>query len=442
MALVVINIEYLETTDDYVYDLETEDGTFAASSTPEHKDILCKNTDSCYVAFDLDKEKYTNEDGVFDEVAYMKEIFDISKEVANSISSKFKFPIKLAFEKVMFPFFLYRKKRYAYKEWLNPNVPNNVEYKGLSMIRRDFCPYIKTVCDRIFRLLMSDINTIKNIKINKNNTVTFDETIKDDYDRLIHTSFCLDINKLCEGNEFVKKRIQNIAFEHKVAILYTRSAIIDLLINDSVPVNELVISKSLKNTYKVKKIDVKWTNGLCGCCYEQKKKGTRCSRCERCNDPSHGIKKFFKTKEDKQELKECDMCKQNFLDIPHPHVSVGNRLKALDPINGPKPPDRIPYVFIRRKGWEDMKQYEFCYHPTEIKNTKDINYLYYFVHQLETSIVQIFSVLEDDPTKLYEDILTNCVNRYGLQKSIRSVDISVDEEDYMVLNSSAEPLSI
>jgi hypothetical protein len=483
-GLTVSDIQYIGLTDDYVYDLETLDGTFAASSFPDLlRDILCKNTDSCYVAFNLSKEPFTDENGYYDEVAYMKEIFRISKECAEKISKRFKSPIKLEFEKVMFPFFLYAKKRYAYKEWICAEKPNNVEYKGLSLVRRDYCPYVKDVCDRIFRILMNDKNSIKEI-------TEFTDTDGEQYIKIVEyvkeeekiqkietyfdsegtlCSRTVEVDEEAEGQEgqegqefqngqdgsevqnghdvkkenviiFKNEALKNIntKSEHKIAILYTRKVIADLLLNNNVPLKDLVISKSITNKYKLKGMDIKWTMGICSVCMIQKKSGEACPECPRCNDPKFGIKKFFKS--DKNAVRECQDCKNNYVVLTQPHVRVANRLRAKDPINGPKPPDRIPFVFVRVDKWERKKQYEFAYHPSELTEDMKINHLYYFLHQLKNSIDQIFSVLEDNPSNIYKDILEECINRYNNQQKLNFESSGSSEININSIDSIAEHL--
>ena len=55
----IISIECLGFTDteEYVYDLETNDGTFSTQDG-----LILKNTDSCYVMFDVDKDEYPDDD--------------------------------------------------------------------------------------------------------------------------------------------------------------------------------------------------------------------------------------------------------------------------------------------------------------------------------------------------------------------------------------------
>lgn len=443
MPLEIVSIEYLGITDDYVYDLETDDGTFASSSECNENDILLKNTDSCYVTFDIPKSDYTI-DGRFDEISYMKETFRLSKECAQKISSIFKFPIQLEFEKVMFPFFLYQKKRYAYKEWIDYTKPNKVEFKGLSIVRRDYCPYIKEVCVRIFKILMMDrdIDIFIMSKKNKENEFPLDpegyicdskerNTTSKEEDYIIirdkyvdeddnnilkftevivpfnNNTYLSFLNSKKDGGLGKDTKITTESYR-EIAMLYTRKVIADLIIDKTVPIEKLIISKSLKNTYKIKGVDIKWTTGLCSVHFKQKNKDQVCPSCEKCTNANYGIKQFFKNGSNGKQ-KECKECKDAYTIIPNPHVRIGNRLRDKDPINGPKPPDRVPYVYIYIDEFHKKKQHEFTVHPTEITKDMEIFYLYYFEHQLKNSIDQIFSVIVNDPSIMYNDLVNQCM---------------------------------
>ncbi len=399
MVLTVLSIEYLYQTNDYVYDLETEDGTFAASSSIEHNDILCKNTDSCYVSFDISKDPYTDTNGHFDETEYMKEHFKISKECANKVSGTFKHPIKLEFEKIMYPFFLYAKKRYAYKEWTVPEKPGHVEFKGLSVVRRDFCPFVKETSKTVFSILMKD---------------------KHVYDQL-GLDITLDPTKTIEAS-----------------VSYLRTEITKLLIDKTVDIKDLCLSKSLKNQYKLKGVHVKWTEGICSACMEPKKSAQIvCKGCLRCTQEDFGIKKFLTVANKtpagplagQASKKACSECQNAFVMIKSPHVRIANNLRSIDPINGPKPPDRVPFVYTYVDNWINKNQYEFCVSPSQIKSNNEINTLYYFLHQLKNSVDQIYTVILPDTGKIYNDILVSCTNNQNKQSILNFKPRSDDDDD-------------
>ena len=100
----------LENTKRFVYDIETEDGTFQAGIGQ----MIVKNTDSCYVIF----PQPVDPDGT------LTTLFKVAEQAAKKISETFKKPIELEFEKFMYPLILVAKKRYMYLEWTNPKKHN------------------------------------------------------------------------------------------------------------------------------------------------------------------------------------------------------------------------------------------------------------------------------------------------------------------------------
>jgi DNA polymerase delta subunit 1 len=327
----VLSIELISEEFEYVYDLETEDGTYYARSTDSINAILLKNTDSCYVTFDVNKDNYVDENGIFDEISYMKETFRLSDECASRITGTFKKPIDLEFEKVMYPFYIYEKKRYAYQEWTEPEKPHNkLEYKGLSIKRRDSCIYVKETCNTLFELLMKIISDDKRTR-----------------------------GSVEKAFEFARKSIED-------------------LLDNKVPIEKLIISKSLKESYKVSGRDVKWTKPL---------------------RIKNGIPEY-----------DPDIYK-----IPGPHVQLAIRLREKDPINYPKPPERVPYVFIVNKNAK--LQHEKVAHPDYLEGL-EIDTLYYFEHQLKTPIMQIFDNIIKNTNDLFDDIVLKKINKLNKQTTI------------------------
>jgi DNA polymerase elongation subunit (family B) len=134
-------IRYLGPTEDYVYDLETEDGTFQAGIGQ----MIVKNTDSCYVIF----PQPVNPDGT------LTTLFKVAENAAKKISETFRKPIELEFEKFMYPLILVAKKRYMYLEWTDPKKHNGeIEAKGVELVRRDNCPYVKETLDKVLSPIM------------------------------------------------------------------------------------------------------------------------------------------------------------------------------------------------------------------------------------------------------------------------------------------------
>ncbi len=343
ISMEVISVECIGFVgNNYVYDLETEDGTYYAGSRSKsnedqdkdlNRSILLKNTDSCYVNFNINKDDYTI-DGKFDEQKYMEENFKIAGECAHRISETFKSPVELEFEKFMYPFFLYQKKRYAYQEWTSTDGPKKkLEYKGLALKRRDSCYYVKEVCSKIFELLMQHVN---------------EDGSRGSID---------------------------------LALAYVKTAIKDLL-EDKIPIQKLIISNSLKAKYKVKGVDVDWTEPL---------------------------KKNGKALIDKDGLVKYD---ERIYNINKAHVQIAIELRKLDPLNSPTPPERVPYVFIINK--KAKLQCEKVSHPDYI-GLKKIDTLYYFERQLKTPLCQILGLIVKNVDDLFKDDVRHKINKMNNQ---------------------------
>jgi DNA polymerase elongation subunit (family B) len=119
----------------YVYDLTTSNHHFHAGVG----NIIVHNTDSVMCDFG------TND---------MAEVFRLGEEAAQRITAEFKHPIELEFEKVMSPFLLFSKKRYASLKFTSPSEPGKVDAKGISLVRRDSCELVKQVFKQVLDLIL------------------------------------------------------------------------------------------------------------------------------------------------------------------------------------------------------------------------------------------------------------------------------------------------
>ena len=132
-----------ESWDGYVYDLETDAGTFQAGVGQ----MVVKNTDSVMVEFDVQGRKG-------------QEAIDYSweqgEQAAEQCTKLFKAPNDLELEKVYCPYFLYSKKRYAAKMYEKKGdavVFKKIDVKGLQVVRRDTCMYVRGVLKQLLNLV-------------------------------------------------------------------------------------------------------------------------------------------------------------------------------------------------------------------------------------------------------------------------------------------------
>jgi len=111
--------------------------------------VVYGDTDSCYVKFKMDTE----------DPRYMHKIFDLSQKAADECTKLFKKPIELEFEQVMRPFFLFTKKRYAYVQWTNPDKCDKLSAKGIHLVRRDNCEFVRKVSKQVLNKMFFDLDT-------------------------------------------------------------------------------------------------------------------------------------------------------------------------------------------------------------------------------------------------------------------------------------------
>ncbi len=277
----IIKIEPLERSehDTYVYDIETEDGTFQAGTGS----LILTNTDSIYTQFTLPNQENLTDD------EKLKEIFKVSKECADRISDTFRKPIELEMEKVMYPCLLFSKKRYVNRyleQDKNGKIKDKgIDAKGIQIVRRDNCKLVKKISKPILDKIMYD---------------------------------------------------KDIAGAENIA----RKFIKDLL-NNKIPIDDLVITKSLRSHYA-----------------DTNKSGGKLSK------PAHWY--------------------------------LAQKMKERDPMTAPKPGSRVPYIFIENTD-KNAQQKDRVEDPEWAKENKcKPDVIYYLEKQVASPLETLFSVLVRD----------------------------------------------
>jgi len=129
----------------YVYDLETECHHFAAGVGQ----LVVHNTDSVMVNFKRG-----------DDHATFLSLFEIGEEAAQLCTEFFAkhtitHAVLLEFEKIYWPYILYRKKGYAAIKYETPDKGSK-DVKGLAEVRRDFCDLVSETSDAVGNALLWD----------------------------------------------------------------------------------------------------------------------------------------------------------------------------------------------------------------------------------------------------------------------------------------------
>lgn len=228
----------------------------------------------------------------------LRESFALGIEAAEKISKTFKFPIELEFEKCYWPYLLFSKKRYAGLMYTKPEAPDYIDAKGIQLVRRDNPDFVKMVSKKVLNMIM--------------------------YDRQI---------------------TEAMAYAMECA---------EQLLNNQVPIESLILSKSMKSAKSYK-----------ACIAAHTENGVRYPE---------------------------DHSKINL-----PHFTVMKKMEARSPGSGPKPGDRVPYVFVRTSNPKDL-QCAKAEDPQYVKdNNLPLDTLYYLQRSLMSPICSLFELFIDNP---------------------------------------------
>jgi DNA polymerase elongation subunit (family B) len=258
----------------YVYDLTTDNHHFQAGVGR----LIVHNTDSLFVKF---ANKDANGNPVKGKDALLPSIHtacEVSKEFKKTIKA----PHDLEYEKTFFPFILLSKKRYIANKYEFDVEHCKQASMGVVLKRRDNAPIVKTVYGGI-------IDTILNDRDVKKSLIFLKDTL----------------NNLVEGK---------------------------------FPLEELIISKSLKSEYK---------------------------------DPERIA-----------------------------HKVLADRMKERDPGSAPQVNDRLPFVYIQIEGQkkgEKILQGNRIEHPDYIKANKiKPDYEFYLTNQIMKPVLQVYALVVEE----------------------------------------------
>ena len=259
----------------YVYDLTTQNHHFAAGIG----NMIVHNTDSVFFTFNL-HNKDTNEPIVGPKALELS--IEIAQEACHMVSSFLKAPHDFEYEKTFMPFCLLSKKRYVGMLYEHDPSKGKRKEMGIVLKRRDNAPIVKDVYGGIIDILMKEQNIQKAI-------------------------------------EFLQHSLQE-------------------LVDGTVPVEKLIISKSLRSFYKKP-----------------------------------------------QQIA---------------HKVLADRIAARDPGNKPSSGDRIPFVYIVNPSKKAL-QGEKIETPSFIKENKiSIDYSFYITNQIMKPLLQLFGLVLEDIWKM------------------------------------------
>jgi len=138
-----------DTTNDYVYDIETEIGRFNLGVGQ----LIGFNTDSIFIKFKFNREDFN---------LNRQDTFKLASICGDNITDMFgRDPICLEFEKVFQPFILLTKKRYIGKKFEDTRDPfklKTITNSGTAVTRRDFSKMVKDCYKEIIDCMVNEGN--------------------------------------------------------------------------------------------------------------------------------------------------------------------------------------------------------------------------------------------------------------------------------------------
>ncbi|EKX53301.1 DNA polymerase delta catalytic subunit, partial [Guillardia theta CCMP2712] len=87
----------------------------------------------------------------------LKKALELGQRAAKLVTSKFKPPNELEFEKVYMPYILYSKKRYAGQMYTSPDKPDKIDVKGLQVVRRDNSELQRDLMKNLIKTMVKEI---------------------------------------------------------------------------------------------------------------------------------------------------------------------------------------------------------------------------------------------------------------------------------------------
>ena len=354
------NIVELPFTEGYVYDLETENHHFQAGVGR----MIVHNTDSIYCKFNT--HKYESDDPnaeiveatITERVSKGKEVGLIAaKRISKMLRDRNRYKknedmwTDLLYEKVYYPLILYTKKRYSGRKYEDDVTRYCIENKGNAITRRNTIPFVKTVYQS-----------------------------------------CLDVLMTME--------IKTLECRVELAKGIVREAIHRLLARE-VELKDLTVSKSLKSPehYKNKKND---KDDI-----EIMRILSKCSQCKSKKDVINFLNCMNITYKDLEKISQ----KYPYVDdtsirinLPSiSHLKLAQRMAEREPGSEPKPGDRMGMVYVEVKD-PKAKQSERVEDPTyAIEHNLKLDVKYYFDHEFQVPITELFALLMNNPGSLYEE---------------------------------------
>jgi len=381
IAIKKLEIIDFDSGNNYIYDLETETGTFHGGVG----EIVLKNTDSVFISFkDYIAEKHPNEE--MTEYRKMELTAKYCAEAAEYVTSCCKPPQFLEFEKLLYPFIIFSKKRYVSNKYEGSITEYKQNSMGIALKRRDNAPIVKDIYGGVIKTILNerDIDKAK-------------QFFKDEVNNLLDGK--VDIKRLVITKSLRGNYANPTTIAHKV--LADRMGERD-------PGNKPMPSDRIPYCY------VDASNLKCYKCGEGKLNvdNCKCVKCMKmfCSNHLHNhrqickkICRFCKKTKPVSEIKECQTCKGWYCKddmIKHTIRTDKYKVEHFDKCKKPLQPKIL--------------QGDILEHPDYIKEKDlEIDYKYYLDHQIENPCMQLFALTMDNP----QSLIASAIRKYNNKKS-------------------------
>lgn len=365
---------------DYVYDFETEVGNYLAGTGSN----IHLNTDSVFINY-IPFIKQTHHNEELTEYRKMELTAKYSQEAADHITEISKNPQWLQFEKILYPFIIFSKKRYVSNKYEGSITKHTRNSMGIVLKRRDNAPIVKDIYGGI-------IDTI----LNERNIEKAKQYFKD------------KVNDLLAGNVDIKRLVitKSIRGNYANPTSIAHKVLADRM-GERDPGNKPMSNDRIPYCY----IDT--SNLKCFKCGAGKlnEMNCKCITCMKmfCSKHLHNHKDIcvkmcrFCKMVSKTQIKQCKTCKGWYCDDDmYKHRLRTDKYKVEHHDKCKKP--------LTNK----ILQGDILEHPSYIReNSLKIDYKYYLDHQIEKPCMQIFSLTMKNPYSL----IAAAVRKYNNKKS-------------------------
>jgi DNA polymerase elongation subunit (family B) len=405
---VITNIKEIDYSG-YVYDLTTENHHFQAGVGS----IIVHNTDSVFIDFTpYLKEKNPDWDNFSDEEK-IKLTIHAGESASKEVQKVIKDPHVLEYEKIFYPFAIFTKKRYFGNKYEFDPSKFKQTSMGIALKRRGYAQIVKEIYSGVIKIILNE----RNEEDIKRETIEYFRKMVDD---------------LLEGNISMDKLIitQSLRADYSNPTTIKHKILADR-IGKRDPGNKPASNDRIPYCY----IDLK--NLRCykkGC--DKKIINTKKCKCRGCMELFCGVH---------LNSHECEIvCR--FCRVPREICSVcisGEKGHCNCNVKECKtclgwycPDDMIKHdQFIIKKTGEVDHTRNKCKKPIDLKtilgdvvedptfikeNNLSIDYRRYLDNQISKPILQIFSLMIENPNQILHDILIGDDNRKSGMKSIGS----------------------